>query len=340
MSNDITQTRICVERMLPHHEIELQNLKAQSNSTHHFQKLKAAFVTKKIWPQGSKIRIAFLETGNQVPRTSLSSIQASTKANGYTLEIDPLQKVVEDMSVQEAIKKIVRERIQPIVGLSIEFVDNVDAANVRISFDPNGGAWSLVGTDCLHEKSGATMNLGWFDVATTIHEFGHLLGMIHEHQNPAGNPIHWNDSKVLKWARSTQGWDDKTTETNIIDRYSINQINGSTFDPLSIMLYFFPADLTTNNQGTHQNLRLSGHDVEYISKIYPQSPKSPELFYKSVYGESLEEAKKESNIVDKGMLSGGKGSKNIWIGLVIIIGIVLLGFLIWKYISTLQGKKR
>lgn len=41
------------------------------------------------------------------------------------------------------------------------------------------------------------MNFGWVDVPTVIHEMGHMLGMIHEHQNPKGQNIDWNDKKFL-----------------------------------------------------------------------------------------------------------------------------------------------
>ena len=36
----------------------------------------------------------------------------------------------------------------------------------------------------------ATMNLGWQDEGVVLHEFGHTLGFIHEHQNPEGG-IQW-----------------------------------------------------------------------------------------------------------------------------------------------------
>ena len=47
------------------------------------------------------------------------------------------------------------------------------------------------------------MNYGWFDSETTddeyrrvvLHEFGHALGLAHEHQSP-GVAIPWNEQKV------------------------------------------------------------------------------------------------------------------------------------------------
>ena len=162
------------------------------------------------------------------------------------------------------------DRIQPLVNLKFVFVpDNSSKALIRIDFDPNKGSWSLLGTDCKYNTDSPTMNFGWFNVGTVLHEFGHALGMIHEHQNPRGKKIQWDKNKVYAWAKDTQGWSNEETDNNILNAYDIDRINGSDFDPLSVMLYFFPGSLTTDNRGTQQNLRFSATDVLWISKMYP-----------------------------------------------------------------------
>ena len=70
-------------------------------------------------------------------------------------------------------------------------------------------------------------------------------------------------------------------------RYSVDQINGSEFDPDSIMLYFFPAYLTKDGKGTHANNRLSPTDVKWVEKEYPGGEMSPSEFYRKVYGVSI-----------------------------------------------------
>jgi len=316
--------KICVQ-----HEMKIKDFREVhkgNNKNGVDGKLRAAFYTKKLWPINSKIRIGFIENGDQIKRSNIP----------ISKEVDPLQETVGNMSVIQAIKKIVRERIKPLVNLDIEFVDNVNQANVRISFDPKVGSYSLVGTDHLHKKSGATMNFGWFDVPTIIHEFCHMLGMIHEHQNPRGEAIKWDDEAVFAWAKKTQGWSEKTTETNIIDKYSNNIINGSNFDPDSIMLYFFPASLTTDNVGTKQNLKFSAEDVLWISKMYPiKDGITPQEFYKKIYNQKLEDAVKESKKKaaqaeeDKDK-DKSVDYKSIGIGIGIVIGIlVVVFFLKW-----------
>lgn len=274
--------KICVEKTLPIHKQELENIRKNSNSDEHYRKLSAAFFTRKIWPKNSKIRIGFLSDGKNITRTNLDGEN----------NVDPLENQVAKLSIKDAVKEVVKQRIIPLVNLDISFVEDVKDANVRVDFDPDKGAWAYVGTDHLHYKTGATVNLGWFDVPTTTHEFCHMLGMVHEHQNPRGKEIEWNDKKVFAWAKETQGWSKETTETNILNKYKITQINGSNFDPLSVMLYFFPASLTLNNVGTKQNLRLSGLDAEWISKMYPHKnvsfEKTANTFYENAYNQSLQ----------------------------------------------------
>ena len=290
--DNLSETKICVQKILDIHKSEFESIYSSGQEDHMNQKkLQAAFFTKKLWPSGSKISVGFLGTGESIKRTNLSTSK----------DVDPLQKDVMSLSVQEAIKKIVNERIQPLVNLEFSFIEDPSKAVVRISFDQSGGAWSLVGTDHLEQKTGATMNLGWFDVPTTIHEFGHLLGLVHEHQNPKGGKIMWDKPKVLEWAKESQGWSEDTTETNIINKYDKNSINGSNFDPLSIMLYFFPSTLTTNNTGTKQNFRLSGEDVIWIDKMYNKEDSvTPEVFYKNAYNLSLQSS------IDKSKLMSAK----------------------------------
>ncbi|MBT9487873.1 MAG: peptidase [Rubrivivax sp.] len=160
-----------------------------------------------------------------------------------------------------------------VANLSLVF-DNTPGAEIRISFDANDGAWSYVGTDCrdipLNE---ATMNLGFLDGGTSAHEWGHALGLAHEHQNPAGG-IQWNEPVVIReMAKSPNFWDAETTRHNILQRYRADQVNGTSFDPKSVMLYFFPADWTTNGIGTEANETLSAVDKQFIAgaKMYPKT---------------------------------------------------------------------
>ena len=282
------QLKICAQSYSRKGENELKTMQRRAmKDPKKAKKLMAAFQKAAIWPSKSVIRICFVEEPKNIERTVYGEYEMS--------ELDPLQAVVDKIEdIKEAIKKIVNERLQPIVNLKFEFVDDSQIADVRIAFNPDDGAWSLLGTQCKDEKNGHTMNLGWFDVATTIHEFCHMLGMIHEHSNPVGSAIEWNEKRVYEWAEQTQGWDRETTYVNIIQRAKISEINASTFDPESVMLYFFPGELTINGKGTKQNTKLSGLDVLYLTKMYPGGAETADAFYRRIYNENIEESIQKS----------------------------------------------
>jgi hypothetical protein len=317
----MTQEKICIQKFLPHHKHIIDKIN-QGNNPH----LAAAFYTSKIWPAYTEIFVTFTEKDPQITRTPIVSMKTTNTP------IDPLQTYFSNnptIPIPKAIEKIVKERLEPLINIKFTFTDidraKNEANHVRVSFDPDGGSWSLVGTDAINQKSAPTMNLGWFDVSTVMHEFGHVLGLIHEHQNPKGQSIEWNDKAVYAWANQTQGWTKEETDTNILNKYSNDQINGSSFDPLSIMLYFFPASLTINHKGTTQNLRISGEDALWLNKTYPGSSETPRTYYPKVYNISLDKSLGQS----KSILSGTKSWLWVYILVILTIGFII-GFLIWK----------
>jgi hypothetical protein len=159
-----------------------------------------------------------------------------------------------------------------VANLKFDF-NNTNNAEIRIAFDSNNGAWSYVGTDCRNiPLDQPTMNLGFLDGGTAAHEFGHAIGLAHEHQNPRGG-IQWNEPVVIQeLAKSPNFWDEETTRHNVIRKYNADQINGTDFDPDSIMLYFFPASWTLNGIATKANDVLSAIDKQFIAgaKMYPK----------------------------------------------------------------------
>ena len=333
-STNLGQLRICVEKPLRVERDAMMHLRHAANSEGHFHRLRAAFFTQKLWPNGTTIRVGFYPTSSTQQTASFTPIdvmKARREPTGKAPKLDPIEYKIRQLSSVDAVKKVVHERIQPIVGLNFIFVGNVSAANIRIGFDATKGSWSMLGTDCMKQQ-GKTMNFAWIDAATIMHEFGHVLGMIHEHQNPRGHTIDWNIKAVDAWAAQTQGWNKETTYRNIIHHYKLDQINGSKFDPYSIMLYFFSPKLTLDHKGTRINERVSPTDVIYISKMYPGGHESPEHFYKRVYGESLKQAEgKKKNWAKMPLMLAWL----IPLILAAVAGLVILG---WKLSKRRPGR--
>ena len=192
-----------------------------------------------------------------------------------------------DSYVQEKVKQYASIWSQ---YASIRF-DFVAAGNaeIRISFKrrfvyqgqekTDVGSWSLIGTDSLRQtdQNLPTMNFGWLDQGTTeeefsrvvLHEFGHALGMIHEHQSPAAN-IPWNKSAVYSFYINNLGWDKSTVDHNIFEHYNARETQFTRYDSTSIMHYAVPAELLEPGATpVRWNANLSENDKFFISSKYP-----------------------------------------------------------------------
>ena len=120
------------------------------------------------------------------------------------------------------------------------------------------------------------MNFGWltdrtpeYEVRRTVlHEFGHALGLLHEHQNPAGG-IPWDEAVVYDHYRKTQGWDRRTTYNNVISTANRNDTQYSVHDRASIMHYPVDGRLTKGRYEVGMNNELSSIDRLYIARMYP-----------------------------------------------------------------------
>jgi hypothetical protein len=208
--------------------------------------------------------------------------------NGNLIKWDPLEKALLKTDIIDAIKKIVMERYSPIVNVKFKFLPYKGSntkADIRINFNNEDINESAIGTLALKIKNDPTMYLGWFDVANVLHQFGHVLGLFHEHQSPLST-IDWNIDMIKKYT----GADESTIFRDLIKKESKSEVNYTNYDPNSIMLYFYPGIFTWNKKhdgpgkGTPLNTRLSLTDMNTLAKLYPTNPaKSVKDFWNKIY---------------------------------------------------------
>jgi Astacin (Peptidase family M12A) len=187
-------------------------------------------------------------------------------------------------TTSEAEKNVVRKAFElwKQVGIGLEFkeVATRDEAEIRIAFMRGDGAWSYVGRDILTVGTGErTMNFGWDltqhprEIDTAVHEIGHTLGFPHEHQNPHAGIV-WDEEAVYAaLGQPPNSWDRQTTFHNIIRKISPDSVQGSNWDPDSIMHYPFEPGLIKQPEKYRTGLSpaggLSERDKAWVKTFYP-----------------------------------------------------------------------
>ncbi len=252
-----TPVRICFERILPD-EVDTEKQvrrnirkelgggrKLDASGTLRVSRM--AVVLSKKWGSGAVVRCRFLDGS----KTQKKKVEAVT--HGWEKHAD----------------------------VTLKFVTK-GAAEVRISFVADAGSWSAVGRDALNRwyfpLHQPTMNYGWLRDDTdpaeyqrvVLHEFGHALGCIHEHQQPKFNRK-WNEAAVLRYFSGPPNfWSEEDIRFNVLDKYSSKGIAATVFDSKSIMLYDFDANLFSDGLGrTNSNKALSPKDKAMIKSMYP-----------------------------------------------------------------------
>jgi hypothetical protein len=215
--------------------------------------------------------------GAMQPRAAVEKLKLWE--NGRKLRVKYLDGIPE---VQNKVTAIAKEW-ESVANLTLDFVTG-GAAEIRISFAEEGFSWSTVGTDALTVgSSAATMNYGWLEPSTSLreyqrvvrHEFGHALGMIHEHQNPAAQgQIPWDKPKVYAYY-AQQGWSKDDVDFNIFQVYSEESTNHTAFDPTSIMEYAIPDSLTVGSYSIGWNTEFSQNDTDFMRRQYPKGAAGP-----------------------------------------------------------------
>lgn len=159
---------------------------------------------------------------------------------------------------------------------------------------PYGVYWSVLGTTSRSYPHGSpTMTLGQLDRNLAIpgdaglrefrrvclHEIGHWLALIHEHQSPSAD-IPWNYANLYPWYANNVGWSKSVVDAQVVQHYTSPQTQFSAWDGHSIMEYPIDPSLVLDPAyAAPWNYDLDDTDKLYISKWYPGrwTPPAPKL---------------------------------------------------------------
>jgi hypothetical protein len=177
------------------------------------------------------------------------------------------------------------------IGVRFEPAEARASAQVRIGFEQGDGHWSYVGRQILKQgPDDRTMNLdptdaisgGDYGVDVATHEIGHTLGFPHEHQNPNAGIV-WDEEAVYRaLGGPPNNWPREVTFHNIIRKIQADQVQGSSWDPNSVMHYPFEPGLILQpeeyrTRGINPAGGLSERDREWVRSFYPPPAGDEEL---------------------------------------------------------------
>ncbi len=180
--------------------------------------------------------------------------------------------------LQQKIKPIVKEW-EKYANVKFEFI-TLGNADVRVFIGNGNGHDSYIGTVARSiDPESETMNLDSADIrndaaflkTVVLHEFGHAIGLLHEHSSPISG-IKWDKEKMYK-EYAKMGWSKEDVDFQVFSTYKISYTNGTKYDNKSIMHYPINPGETLDGYTIDWNMQLSKGDIELIKALYPMKGK-------------------------------------------------------------------
>lgn len=242
------------------------------------------------WPDGATIKVAFRGGNDELYRKIARAASEWSEYANITFDFrDPKTRKFHRWSIK----------------------DKTYSADIRIAFKANDDFWSAIGNESIdprfYKPNKPSMNFdgyargrlprGW--KGYVLHEFGHAIGLQHEHQHPnQACGWRWKDDRGYtptrdggEFGKDDDGrypgiyrvlggppnkWSKKDVNDNIRKlRKSSSAYESGAFDKDSIMKYFFEEWMFRAGEkspcySSHDNVVLSAEDKRRIAAFYPR----------------------------------------------------------------------
>ncbi len=170
----------------------------------------------------------------------------------------------------QTVETLARKWLTGALGRVIDFRFGVPRAQCQISitFNTQWNKSSVGRRSAAVARDRASMHLGQLVERTVTHEFGHALGLQHEHSSP-NSPIQWNKPVVIA-DMAQQGWSAEMVENNIFAKFGPDYacIGDPDLNLASVMMYPIKRTWTLNGISVGQNNRIDTRDEKCLIGLY------------------------------------------------------------------------